>query len=263
VAILEKAFESLPGALAEGRGRKMERLEPVQQVELVSALLGDDAPAIAEALLGAIARGTPEAMLAGMVTYAAALRIARFHTSNEFSDWDSALHSFTFANAIQQALKRVPSLDLVRGIFDAAMTVYLNRFLNVPAARLPEPDGRTGDPEALLLELPDIYDRQQQVQKAGETCARYLYSPGRPERLLAALGHLLLREDRDFHTIQIVEAAFRQYQDLGVSAPGIHVLIGAARYLAAHAPTVRSQEQTFLIAQRLERGEHLFEDSNP
>ena len=34
----------------------------------------------------------------------------------------------------------------------------------------------------------------------------------------------------------------------------------AARYLAAHAPTMRAQGQTFTIAQRLQRGEHLFEE---
>ena len=33
-----------------------------------------------------------------------------------------------------------------------------------------------------------------------------------PQRLLAVLGTMLLREDRDFHTIQTVEAAFRQHE---------------------------------------------------
>ena len=33
-----------------------------------------------------------------------------------------------------------------------------------------------------------------------------------------------------------------------------------ARYLAAHSPTMRAQGQTFQIAQRLSRGEHLFEE---
>ena len=39
------------------------------------------------------------------------------------------------------------------------------------------------------------------------------------------------------------------------------VLIAAARYLAAHAPTMRAQGQTFNIAQRLARGERLFEEA--
>jgi len=38
------------------------------------------------------------------------------------------------------------------------------------------------------------------------------------------------------------------------------VLIAGARYLAAHAPTMRSQGQTFGIARRLSHGENLFEE---
>jgi len=262
VAILEKSFEALPQAVENGRACKTTRIVELRTDSgLVSVLLGDDAAAIAEALLEALAAGTSETDLARAVAYAAALRIARFHTSNEFSDWDAALHSFTFANAIHQALCRAPTVELLRAVFDAAMTVYLNRFLNVPPARLSEADRSSVDPERLLTELPSLYDRQQQVQEAGETVARFQFGQGRAERLLATLGHLLLREDRSFHTIQMVEAAFRQYQHLGNSTAGVHVLVAAARYLAAHAPTVRSQEQTFLIAQRLERGERLFEES--
>jgi hypothetical protein len=75
--------------------------------------------------------------------------------------------------------------------------------------------------------------------------------------LLAALGKALLREDRDFHTIQMLEAAFRQYE---LTADGVF-LVAAARYLAAHAPTVRAQTQTYEIARRLHRGERLYEDA--
>jgi hypothetical protein len=73
------------------------------------------------------------------------------------------------------------------------------------------------------------------------------------------MGKLLLREDRDFHTIQTVEAAFKQYARWHGTDAGTHALIAAGRYLAAHSPTVRAQEQTFSIAQRLHRGERLFE----
>src|SRR5262249_57526622 len=114
--------------------------------------------------------------------------------------------------------------------------------------------------EALLGELPGLLDRQQQVNQAGELVARYLASGGKPDRLLAVLGKTLLREDRVFHTIQMVEAAFRQYGLLRGTPAGGHTLVAAARYLAAHAPTVRAQGQTFQIAQRLQRGERLFEE---
>jgi hypothetical protein len=261
VAILEHAFEKLPGTLEAGKRRRVERVEPALDRErFLKVLLGEDAHEIAETLLESIGRGATAEEIAGAIAYAAALRIAQFHTSNEFSDWDSALHSFTFANAIHQALRRAPSADVIRGVFDAAMSVYLNRFLNVLAARIPEPDS-AGDSEMLLGELTDLFDRQQQVNQAGQVVGGYLFGGGRPDRLLATLGRLLLREDRNFHAIQMIEAAFRQYSVLGGSTAGIHVLVAATRYLAAHSPTVRSQEQTFRIAERLECGERLFEGS--
>jgi hypothetical protein len=91
--------------------------------------------------------------------------------------------------------------------------------------------------------------------------ARYLHSQGDPARLLATLGRLLLREDRDFHTMQMVEGALRLFAHLGTTPAATTVLVAGARYLAAHAPTVRAQGQTFQIAYRLHRGERLFEAS--
>jgi hypothetical protein len=198
--------------------------------------------------------------LAAAVSYAAALRIARFHTSNEFPDWDTALHTFTFANSIEQGLRRASSAELLRGVFDAAMSIYLDRFLNIPAARIPQKNGTGSETAGLLDDLTARLDRQQQVNQAGGLVAQYLHGDGRPEALLARLGHLLLREDRDFHTIQTIEAAFKQYQRLQGSEAGTHVLIAAARYLAAHSPTVRAQGQTYTIASRLHRGEKIFEE---
>jgi hypothetical protein len=185
------------------------------------------------------------------VTYAAAMRIARFPTTNEFGDWDTALHTFTFANAVEQGLRRSPSRELPRGVLDAAMSVHLDRFLNVPATRLPE----HGDGHGVLTELPLLLDKQQQVDEAGKLVASYT---GEPDELIATLGACLLREDRNFHTIQCVEAAVRQHELLGDTLP----LIAAARYLAAHAPTDRAQRQTYEIARRLHRGEKLYEDDS-
>lgn len=258
VAILERAFEALPDALHLGREK---RGTWSSRDQLVPTILGDNPQAIADSLLTALREGCTEEELAGAIAYAAALRIARFHTNNDFGDWDTALHTFTFANAVHQGLRRITSPELLRGAFDAAMSVYLNRFLNVPPARLPQPDKTVENPELLLKELPALLDRQQQVNEAGELVARYLYSGGKPEQLLAVLGKLLLREDRDFHTIQVVEAAFRQYTLLRETPGGIHVLVAAARYLAAHAPTMRSQGQTYLMADRLHRGDRVFEES--
>jgi hypothetical protein len=71
---------------------------------------------------------------------------------------------------------------------------------------------------------------------------------------------VLLREDRDFHTTQMAEAAFRQHGLLRGAPAGGNVLVAAARYLAAHAPTVRAQGQTYQTARRLQRGERLHDE---
>ena len=257
VLILEEAFEQLPNAVAAGKDkRKVCDLE-----ELLPTLLGDDPQAIADTLLACLREGLPPVDLAGAVAFAAARRIAHFHTSNEFGDWDTALHTFTFANAVQQGLRRIDSVDLTRGIFDAAMSVYLDRFLNVPAVKLPQPEA-IENPDGLLDELESMLNLQQQVNQAGTLAAQYLVSGGSSEKLMAKMGWLLLREDRDFHTIQCVEGCFNQYRLISRHSPrtAAQVLIAAARYLAAHAPTMRSQLQTFTIARRLSRGENLFEE---
>ncbi len=246
VALLEDAFERLPAPRPSGEWGGRE--------ELVEVLLGGEAAEILDALLAALDDGAGAVELASSVTFAAATRIARFPTSNEFGDWDTALHTFTFANAVEQGLRRSSSRELLRGVLDAAMSVHLDRFLNVPAVRLPTAQG--SDPETLIAELPRLLDAQQQVDEAGQLVASYLGSGGDPQRLIAALGACLLREDRNFHTIQCVEAAVRQYELTGDGLP----LIAAARYLAAHAPTARSQRQTYEIARRLHRGERVYED---
>jgi len=255
VEILEGTFSDLTGLV---RSASPQDVSP-DLSGLGQTLLGEDPQQITTSLITALRNGRSSVELAGAVAYAAALRIARFHTSNEFGDWDTALHTFTFASAVHQGMRRTQSPELLRGVFDAAMSIYLDRFLNIPPARLPEPNGKRENPEAILKDLPLLLDRQQQVDTAGEMVANYLFGDGDPEALMAMLGKLLLREDRDFHTIQTVEAAFRQYNLLRGTPEGTHILVAAARYLAAHSPTVRAQGQTYQIASRLSRGEKVFE----
>ncbi len=263
VTLLEDAFASI-GAPVEGSPKK---LDAGSRQALLDTLLGDDPKAILAAMLDALRQGLDEVALADVVAYAAALRIAHFHTSNEFGDWDTALHTFTFANAVQQGLRRLHGhdsggphptrTDLLRGVFDAAMSIYLDRFLNVPAARIPSPATAMGS----LEQLAATFDKQQQVQVAAEVVAAHLHHASNAPAVIAMLGKLLLREDRNFHAIQALEAAARQFVTQSQDAQaGNNVLIAAARYLAAHAPTMRAQGQTFNIALRLAHGDHLFEE---
>jgi nitrite reductase/ring-hydroxylating ferredoxin subunit len=282
VAILEASFEELPAAVQAGAAARAGGRAWDGRAALAERLLADDPHANVAALLGALGAGATPEQAAGAVAYAGALRMARFHTANEFGDWDTVLHTFTFANALHRAIRRVTgagddrmapgatreerALPLLRGVLDAATSVYLDRFLNMPPARIPQPRPEGAGPEELLAELPALLDRQQQVNQAGELVARvHAHLNGGAQHaqaapLLAALGRALAREDRDFHTVQAVEAAFSQYELLHGTPEGGHVLIAAARYLAAHAPTVRAAGQTFQIAERLHRGEAVYEE---
>ena len=255
VATLEGAFERLPQAIESGRGAKRRW---AGRAALANVILGDDPQAIADAMLSALSEGCAGEELAGAVAYAAAVRIAQFHISNEFGDWDTAHHSFTFANAVHQAMRRAPSAELLRGVFDAAMSVYLNRFLNIPSARIPRAGGKARPSAEVIEALPALLNLQQQVNQVGALVAEYFAAPADDHALVAAMGRAMLREDRDFHTIQDFEAAVRQYSILGRDAGSV-VLLATGRYMAAHAPTVRAQGQTFQIAERLYRGDRLFE----
>ena len=241
VALLEDAFGRLPEPGPGGWDGR---------TKVVDTILDAEAAEILEALLQALHDGASAVELASAVTYAAAMRIARFPTTNEFGDWDTALHTFSFANGVEQGLRRSPWPELLRGVLDAAMSVHLDRFLNVPATRLPQPE----DGHGVLTELPQLLDKQQRVDEAAKLVASYT---GDWDELVATLVTCLLREDRNFHTMQCVEAAVRQHELLGGDPLP---LIAAARYLAAHSPTDRSQRQTYEIARRLHRGENLYED---
>ena len=253
VALLDEAFERLPeavGASGDWAGR----------AALVELLLTGEPAQILDALLDALRQGASEVQLASAVSFAAATRIARFPTTNEFGDWDTALHTFTFANAVEQGLRRSQSRELLRGVFDAAMSVYLDRFLNIPATRLPTPQP-DANAASLLGELPLLLDERDRVDTTGRLVASYLAAGGASEQLVATLGACLLRENRNFHTIQCVEAAVHQHELLKGTGDEDLPLIAAARYLAAHAPTNRSQIQTYDIARRLNRGDRLYEDA--
>jgi len=256
VELLEGAFERIPEALDTGGPR---RGSWSGRSELVESVLGDDPAATVEDLLEALRDGASEVELASAVSFAAATRIARFPTTNEFGDWDTALHTFTFANTVEQGLRRSPSRELLRGVLDAAMSVYVDRFLNVPATRLPTAK-HPADPDTLLDNLRRLYDKKQPVDEASMLVASFLAAGGDADRLVSALGTALLREDRNFHTIQCVEASARQHELLRGSEDAALPLIAASRYLAAHATTTRSQRQTFDIAQRLHRGERLYDE---
>lgn len=194
--------------------------------------------------------------LSAAVAYAAVLRAVHFPTSNEFGDWETVLHGFTYANAVDQALRRSPSPLLARGVLDAAMAVSLERFLNVPRRPMPEPSGRPAGGADLLA----LFDEQGRADEAGQRIVDAL-AAGDGESVVRTLGHGLLREDGQFHQFQMYEAGVRQWMRFRGRPAAAGVLVGTARYLVAHAPTVRATGQTYDIAARLHRGESLHDDA--
>lgn len=258
---LMEAFEELSKkGISSGSGSPV-----IDDEELFLALLGDDPLRTVRMLKEALLGGASPVRISQIVALAAAERIVRFHTNNDFGDWISVLHTFTHAHAVHEGLIRSADSMLVRGIFHAAATIYLDRFLNIPAAPKPNIMDTTKEvPQP--TELLEILDKQQQVASAATWVISYLRSGGEPEPLFNVLGHALLREDAEFHTFQMYEAAVAEY-DRWASETGAFsekaretLILAVTRYLASHAPTSRETPHTAKIAWRLHRGEKLFEE---
>ena len=148
---------------------------------------------------------------------------------------------------------------MLRGVFDVAISIYLDRFLNMPPQRIPDPVPSTVSATEQLDTLLDMVNLRQQVEESAQAVSGYLAGDGSPDALLATLGRMMLREDADFHSFQIVDAAFRQFESRRGTESGRHVLIGLSRFLAAHSPTPRAEGQTYQIALRLQLGEEIYQ----
>lgn len=271
IPMLQDATEKLPALFEKGK-TQASKGHSVNPAQLAESILGDDPVAILESLQKAICAGAKPTDLSKALAYAAALRIARFGTANEFGDWITALHTFTYCNALHQGLKRLmhhgsspaPFSDAVSGVFHGAVSVYLDRFLNVPPARLPSADDVRNEPSnaaELLTKFLSTLDRQQSVEEAARVVVRYAQLGHPLEPLIATFARAVLREDADFHTFQMLEAGVRQFEEWRGKEQGIHILIAIARYLAAHSPTQRTSLQTAQIALRLHRGELIYQDA--
>jgi len=244
--------DRLPELVAAGEGREWERPDG-----FVEALLDDDPHAVIERLEDAIRAGATAEQLTDAVSRAATRRVAQFATSNEFSDWNTVHHTFTYANAGHQLAQRTDAVEAYKPAIDGAMSVYLDRFLNQPAAPIPDLDGSDRDPGDIRESLLDTFDRQGGVDEAGRLVAEHFAAGGDRRELERTLGKGLLREDANFHTLQSFEAALRRVGHAETADERRLPLIATARYMAAHFPTRREREQTFTIARRLFQGESI------
>ena len=251
-----QARAELPALLEHGKGRYGEWNDADS---LATGMLGDSPDEIIEAIKKAVASGATAEQLGSAAAHAAFLRMAHFHLSNEFRDWDTVHNTLTAANALHQGLKRSPTPELLRGVFDIAMSIYLDRFLNMPPQRLPDAAASQIPAGEQLDQLLEMVDVRQQVEESAQVVSGYLAGDWDPEELMATLGRMMLREDADFHSFQIVDAAFKQYGERWGTESGRHVLVALSRFLAAHSPTPRAEGQTYQIALRLQRGEEIYQ----
>jgi nitrite reductase/ring-hydroxylating ferredoxin subunit len=267
IALCDEAASELPQLFAGGVHAWSDH------AELARELLGDDPVKIVDAIKAAIQNGAAPADLGRSLAYGAALRVARFGNANEHSDWETAHHVFTYANAVDRMFRRIGSANsdsyvtAVRGVLHGAMALYLTRYLNVPPARIPGEEGEPLDDlpaeiEKIRAALLDAFDRQRQIDLAARLVARHLKLGHSPQALIATLAHATLREDAGFHAYQTLEAGVRQFTAWGNTDEGRHILIAVARYLAAHSPTERAALQTADIARRLMRGGELYQEAS-
>lgn len=257
VTPLRQAFEKLK----QSETAASEQSVQLDERAILDQLLSDNAIETVDQLTRLLLGGAAPERLAQLICLAAAERIVRFHTQNEFGDWVAVLHTFTYAHAVHERLRRSKEPLLNRALYYGAMAIYHDRFLNVPRAPKPKPaSDRSYAPEELL----ELMDRRQQVDEAASWAAGYLSEQRDPQVLLGTLGLSLLREDAEFHSFQLYEAAVTEYDHWAARSDAFAkqaketCLLAGTRYLAAHAPSARELPHTAKIAWRLYRGERLF-----
>jgi len=228
-------------------------------------LLKEDPCAILSAITAAITGGIPPLEITRHLTLAAAWRLARFPESNDIDDWFGPMHTFSFCNALYQVLARGGAdVNILRGMYHAAMSIYVDRFLNIPRAQLPGETSLEKFPSAphLLRErILSSLDQRIGWSEVPSLVVRYLRL-GYPEQdLVDTLTFATVREDLDFHKLQVIEAGVTQAQVWRPGSIERELLYTAvARHLAAHCPTRRSSSQSVAVALRLHHGEEIYSD---
>ena len=216
--LLNDSFEELEALMTEGAGKQWEGAE-----QLVEVLLGDDPFATVEATqVGVQGRSNTDRIDADACLCGGDADRPRFsHEKMSSGDWIAVLHTYTYANALHQCAKAWPHRwNLPAAFFMARWQSTLNRWFNMPAARLPQHRRETDTlPNRLRMKLldgfVDLLNTQARADEAGMYLYRYL-SLGHPRAaIIQKLGHILLREDAEFHSFQMLEAALHQMEETG------------------------------------------------
>ena len=228
--------------------------------EFSQLMLGDDFAPILVRIEKALRAGVPPTALCRAMTYAGAVRTLRFHLKNE-GDWHDVANIYSYGHALYCTFQYAGSKELLRAIFHGAVFLTYLRWLNMPAARVPQPgqslDETFDSDEAMLKRFGEFADFQK-VYEAEILVNQYLEEGRDIKKLRHALAHIMLREDAELHMFQVLEAAFRHY-DLSDDPEEKRVhLLAATRYITAQK-VMKNILWSTENAERLQRGELLSE----
>ena len=223
-------------------------------------MLGDEFEPILAKIETRLRQGVKPTDLCRAMTYAGAVRTARFHLNNE-GDWHDVANIYSYAHALYRAFHLAPSKELLRGIFHGAVFMTYLRWLNMPAARVPKSGQRldeTFDSADRMLDRLQEFADFQKVYEAEILVNQYLEDGHDIARLKQTIAHIMLREDAELHMFQVLEAALRHY-DLSDDPEEKRMhLLAATRYITAQK-VMKGILWSTENAERLQRGEMLSE----
>ena len=256
VPVLEPIFARLEEIWQENQANEAE----LDISEFTQTMLGDDFVPIVAEIEEKLRAGVKPTDICRAMTYASAIRTARFHLKNE-GDWHDVANIYSYAHALYCTFHYAPSAALLRGIFHGAVFLNYLRWLNMPAARIPRPGQRLDETFDSLDEMLDRFQEFADFQKVYEAeilVNQYLEEGHDVDALKRALAHILLREDAELHMFQVLEVAFRHYALTDDTEEKRMHLLAATRYITAQK-LMKNILWSTENAERLARGELLSE----
>ena len=256
VPVLEPVFERLDDIWTENQSNDAS----IDTSEFAQTMLGSEFVPIVEEIEQKLRNGVNPVEICRAMTYASAIRTARFHLKNE-GDWHDVANIYSYAHALYCAFHYSPSKELLRGIFHGAVFLAYVRWLNMPAARIPglgqRLDEEFASVEKMLERLQEFADFQK-VYEAEILVSQYLEEGHDVRKLRRTLAHILLREDAELHMFQVLEVAFRHYELSNDQMERRMHLLAATRYITAQK-LMKGILWSTENAERLARGELLSE----
>ncbi|HAA77348.1 TPA: hypothetical protein DCE37_19725 [Candidatus Latescibacteria bacterium] len=256
VPVLEDVFTRLDEIWEANQANEQE----LDVSKFAEIFLQDDFEPIVAEIETRLRAGVDPLQICRAMTYAGAVRVARFHLKNE-GDWHDVANIYSYAHGLYRAFQLAPSKELVRGLFYGAVFMTYLRWLNMPSARVPTPGQTIDEPfasdEAMLERLQEFADFQK-VYEAELVVNQYLEEGRDIKKLKHALAHVTLREDAELHMFQVLEVAYRHYDLTDDPEEKRMHMLAATRYITAQK-VMKGILWSTENAERLQRGELLSE----